>query len=933
MSIKARLIVIFLAFSLIPAVFIGLLLLENGRRYIETNTLSNLGSIAVTKKAQLLEFLQTKKERAEIFASDGRVAESLARMRGMDGEEALMEGRALGEYLSEEKLPLDEEIIEIHVLDLSGKVAASTDQDFMGMDESREPYFRTGLEKSNIQQAGVHYHAGRLHYFIPVSAPVTSGAEVVGVLMNGYSITLTDELVSGERLERLGDEPSEIERRAGVDIFIVNQEGLLLTSSRKAPELKPLEETINTFPVEACLERSIDALGMWVDKVGRSVWGASECINIQDGPRWVLVVEQEESYAVAPLKYVNYIILLVGASVAVVAVFISYSTALAITRPVERLKKGAEAFATGNLDYRVGIAGKDELAALSRSFDRMAEDLKGVTASRDELARETNERKRAIEALKLSETKYRNLVDTSLAGIFRTNFEGDLLFANAALAQIFDFGSPEEMMREGALPRYRDPAAREEFLRGIREKGRVEAFEIEALARTGEVRTVLMSATVLHGVIYGTMLDITDLKRAEEVRREAERSRALSELMEATANVVTDYQGMLDTVASYIGDLVRVPCVIRLLSEDGKWLEPAAVYHPEKGLREGMKDFIVSNPQRADEGAGGRVMSEGRQLSIGSPGEIRKTIRPEYRPVMERLGIKSALVTPLRSGGRVIGLVACFRPWEGESFTGAEKLLLRDLADRAALAISIARLFRETRSYAKELERSNAELQNFAYIASHDLKEPLRTIDGYLKLIERKYAGSLDEEARKRIAFASSGAARMQRIIDDLLEYSRITTQARAFEPVDTGKVLRDVIENLSAAIKESQAVIHKGELPLVMADHVQLSQVFQNLIANAMKFRDRARRPEISVSASEKAGEWVFTIADNGIGIDRAYLDKVFDLFHRLHGPEYPGTGLGLAISKKVVERHGGRIWVESEPGAGSRFHFTIPKAAFPRE
>lgn len=931
MSIKSRLIILFLAFSLIPAVFIGLLLLENGRRYIERNTLSNLSFLAVTKKAQLLEFLQAKKEIARVFSSDDRIAGTLARMRAMSPPEITIEGRALGDYLRADKRPLDTEIIEIHLLDLSGTVVASTDPDFVGRDESEEPYFRAGLEKSSIQDASLHYHAGLVHHYIPVSAPVLSGGEVMGVLMNGYSITLADELVTGERLERLGDEPSEIERRAGVDIFIVNREGLLLTSSRKAPDLAPLSERILTFPVDECLARSSDALGMWVDKVGKNVWGASECVNIQDGPRWALVVEQEESYAVAPLKNVNYVIFLVGACVAVVAVFISYSTALAITRPIEELRKGAMEFATGNLDYRVGIEGKDELAAFSRSFDKMAEDLKKVTASRDELARETAERVRAIEALRLSETKYRNLVDTSLAGIFRSTFEGELLFANAALARILDFDSPEEMVRAGAMPRYRDPSSRAEFLGILREKGRVDAFEVEGLTKTGEVKTILMSATVLHEVISGTMLDITGLKRAEEVRREAERSRALSELSDAMANVVTDYQGVLDTVAKYIGDLVKVPCVIRLVSRDGKWLEPVAAYHPEKGLREEMRGFIASNPQPSDRGVGGRMMSEGRQFSFGSPEEIWKTIRPEYRAAMERLGIRSALVTPLRSEGRVIGLIACFRPDEGESFTPAEKLLLQDLADRAALAISIARLFRETRSYARELERSNEELQNFAYIASHDLKEPLRMIDGYLRLVERKYAGSLDEEARKRIAFASAGAARMQKIIDDLLEYSRVTTQARPFEPVDTGEVLDEVLGNLTVAIKESRAAIEKGELPRVMADPVQLSQVFQNLLANAMKFREKARRPEIRVFAVEGEGEWVFTIADNGIGIDPAHLDKVFDLFQRLHGPEYPGTGLGLAISKKVVERHGGRIWVESEPGAGSSFHFTIPKTAFP--
>jgi len=931
MSIKSRLVIILFTFSLIPATFIGLLMLENSRSSIERNTLSALDLIAELKKAELLEFLHAKEERAVDFSSDERVREGLkAIQRAGSSAKRLQAGRELGGYLNSVKMPLDDEIIEVHVLDVTGKVVASTDYDFIGRDESSEPYFREGKKAGFIQDVSLHSHGGRRHHYIPVSAPVMEGGEALGVLMNGYSVRLADDIMSGERLKNLGKKPAAaFERLPGLDIYLVNGSGLLLTGSRRFPQALPIETRVDTRPVAECLSAGRDMYGSWTDLSGAPVWGASDCFTHEGGLKWTLIVEQDESQALSMLRGMDYLVFVIVLSAAVVAGFISYATALSITRPIGDLKKGASILATGNLDYRIRSREEDELGGLAKSFDDMAEDLKRVTASRDELARETAERRRAIEALKISETKYKNLVETALVGIYRGNFKGDLLFANSALAAMFEFDSPEEMTRAGMMPRYREKAAREEFLKSLRERGRVEAFEFEAVTKKSRVKTMLISATILGDVISGTVLDITELRRARELRREAERSKALANIDDALANVVTDYQRVLDTIANYIGDLVRVPCAIRLISEDGRWLEALAFYHPDPAMREVLSDFIASNPLPADSGLWGQVVRDGAQAS-GLPDEVFKDIKPEYHPMVERLGIRSVLVTPLRAEGRVIGVVTCFRPGDMESFTADEMVLIQDLADRAALSISVARLIREIRSYSAELERSNTELQQFAYVASHDLKEPLRMIDGYLKLLDKKYAEKLDENAKKYIGFASSGIARMQGIIDDLLEYSRVSTRARAFEHTDADAVLSEALENLSVLIKESGAKIERDRLPVVTADPVQLSQVFQNLVANAIKFRQKERIPGIRISVRERALEWLFAVADNGIGIDPKYREKVFEIFQRVHGQDFPGTGIGLAICKRVVERHGGRIWVDSEPGAGSTFYFTIPKRDF---
>ncbi len=226
-----------------------------------------------------------------------------------------------------------------------------------------------------------------------------------------------------------------------------------------------------------------------------------------------------------------------------------------------------------------------------------------------------------------------------------------------------------------------------------------------------------------------------------------------------------------------------------------------------------------------------------------------------------------------------------------------------------------------------ELARSNLELRQFAYIASHDLQEPLRAISGFTELLQKRYQGQLDERADKYISFITEGSLRMQHMIQDLLLYSRVETQAHEFEKIDSNASLEQAVANLRVSIQENNPIITNDPLPEIIADGEQITLLFQNLIGNAIKYHKPNVTPTIHLSAQKDKENWLFSVADNGIGIDEKYADRLFKIFQRLHTRnEYAGTGIGLAICKRIVERHSGTIWVKSKPGEGATFYFTIP-------
>jgi PAS domain S-box-containing protein len=378
----------------------------------------------------------------------------------------------------------------------------------------------------------------------------------------------------------------------------------------------------------------------------------------------------------------------------------------------------------------------------------------------------------------------------------------------------------------------------------------------------------------------GTGSDITDALEAEHRadqthRKLAERTRELERVLDNMTNGIIFYDA--DE---------------KLLVYNKRFLEifnfPAERMRPGLTITEMMDISIAAG--NYDGSGRNREEIVGERLAFA-----RQRGRVEFTKVLANGRVVAAVQQPLPEGGLV--------------------LTYSDISER--------------KRYERELERSNAELEQFAYVASHDLQEPLRMVASYCQLLQRRYKGKLDQDADEFIGYAVEGAQRMQRLINDLLAYSRIGQKGTAFEPVVLSEVVEAALANLRIAVDEAGATVETGNSPTVRGNRTQLTQLFQNLIGNAIKFR-RDEPPVVRIAAHpQHDGATHIVVEDNGMGIEPEYLDRVFLIFQRLHERgRYPGTGIGLAVAKKVVEHHGGRIWIESTPGQGSRFHLTLPSA-----
>jgi PAS domain S-box-containing protein len=555
-----------------------------------------------------------------------------------------------------------------------------------------------------------------------------------------------------------------------------------------------------------------------------------------------------------------------------------------------------------------------------------------LARSNQELKSQIAERQRMEAALAAERDLIRALLDTIPDRIYFKDRQSHFLRINKSMASVFKLASPNEALGKSDFDFFdRDHAQRayadeQEIMRTGRPLIDREEKETWPDGTTTWVSTTKQTLHDKSGNIVGTFgisRDITPRKRAEHrVAMQYQVARVLA----ISTSVGNAAPRLLEEISSCPGWDVGA---MWLVDKSARLLRCLDLWNT-RGVK--VAEFIEATRKTTFPpglGLPGRVWAGNAPTWIPDV-----TIDSNFPrgPVASKVGLHSACAFPIRGAeNEVLGIIEFFSP-RIEQPDDELLQMLAAVGSQIGQFIERKRMEQALGEKAQELQRSNNELEQFAYVASHDLQEPLRMIASYTQLLERRYKDQLDADARQFISYAVEGAGRMQALINDLLAYSRVGIRPRQFAPIDSAEVLRRALKNLEVAIEESEAKITSTALPVVVGDLTQLTQLFQNLIGNGIKFR--GEKPAIIHVSAELQGEgaaqeWHFTVRDQGIGIEPQYFERIFVIFQRLHSrEEYPGTGIGLAVCKKIVERHGGRIWVESEPDKGSAFHFTIPKA-----
>ena len=547
----------------------------------------------------------------------------------------------------------------------------------------------------------------------------------------------------------------------------------------------------------------------------------------------------------------------------------------------------SEGRAMSTLEYTLVTVDGRELEAESSSaalYDSQG-DLTGFVS----VSRDVTQRKAMQEELEESSEKLLTVIESIGDMLFITDQELNLVNVNQVAARMLGFDDKEQLSGTNIIDAVADKdrnrfavdmgkALTNKFIKDVQGYTLVTThggeFDVEA-----NTEILLDSAGMSAGLVI-TARDVTERKLMQEaLRLSEEKLRTMFESMR-DGIVLTDVAGIIIEVNE---------AAIRMHGHTDK--SAMVGRHGIELVAERDHDRVLESAAKQTKGESPKELSETHTL-VRADGT-------EFESESSRSVLRD-------SAGKVVGFIA------------AE----RDVTERKLMQEKLQNAL-------EELKRSNTELQQFAYVASHDMQEPLRMVSSYLTLLARRYKGKLESDGDEFIEFAVDGANRMQGLIEALLLYSRVNTRGQPPEPTECEDVLKQTLNNLQVAIEEKDAEVTHDPLPGIMADRIQMVQLFQNLIGNGIKFQAEGQRPHVHVSAEDAEDDWLFSFRDNGIGIDPQFNERIFTIFQRLQARgEYPGTGIGLSVCKRIVERHGGRIWVESEAGKGATFKFTLPKS-----
>jgi PAS domain S-box-containing protein len=915
-----------LAFVLYAAVLLAVVALSaynSGRASLRSATISELLSTAIEKQGALDAWVEEKQKDIAILAADPAtvaIAEALRQAPAGSPERR----SAHDQWLTEVQPRVDGgEFMDLMFIEpQAGLVLAATDPAEEGEFMEDQPFFVNGKVGPYVQNLyySVAFQGPAMTAAAPLRAP---DGKLIGVLSGRLDMAEMTAIIS---------------RRTGLhqtdDAFLVNTSSLFATQARFIGAPAVLQLGVHTEAVNRCLTESSGVVDQ-PDYRGLPVIAVFQWLPER---QLCLIVKMDQAEAYAPAVAFGKTVAAISALALLVAALLAVVLARSLTRPILALQAGAARFGAGERGLRMRSAGKDEIGDLSREFDRMAAALSQQEQALRDHARTLDEQVQVRTAeVRAGEARYLSLFENMLEGLAycRMVFDGErpsdfiYLDVNQAFEKLTGLKDVVGRKVSEIIPGIQEanPELFEIYGR-VSRGGRSERFEsyVEGLG-------IWFSISVYspgHGHFIAVFDNITERKQAEAAaQRHAEKLEALNRL----APIVSGSLELDEVYDGFVAELRRLmhvdrTSITRLDEARENWMIVRQWTTVEPALLPGSWHTL-------DRSMFGEVVRTGQPL-------LESPIDPDGRwvesPRFRDEGMQSLIIVPLMVKDRVIGTVSVATR-SAHALSEADLELLVPMAAQLALAVENVRLYEKEREYAAlleqrvaartaELEDANRELEAFSYSVSHDLRAPLRAVDGFSRILLEDHADSLNGDARRYLDLVRSSTQQMGRLIDDLLAFSRLSRQELVRHPIQPASLARQALEQLEPERAGRSVEVVIDDMPEASADPSLVRQVYVNLLANALKFT-RTRSPaHIRAGSLRQNGTQVYFVRDNGVGFDMAYVGKLFGVFQRLHrSEEYEGTGVGLAIVQRIVHRHGGLVWAEGAIDQGATVFFTLPE------
>lgn len=918
-SLRIKVVLLLIVIAIVPAVVIGYLAFQSGREALEDDIINHLTSVAVLKRQavnKLLEELETDVVR---IATSPYLIDNASNLLKRTEEQsdttlwyvrskAFLEAESMGEV----------DLFELFVMNLEGKVVVSTDSEQEAKYRSKNVYFMKGKEGAFVHN--VYYSLTLGGPALTISAPIRDDSgELIGTLAGRADLQTLSETM--EQYSGLGETG---------DTYLVNTYSFFVTEPRFG-EGYALKKAVHTAGVKECLKGK-SGVGLYRDYRDVPVVG---CYTWIEERELALLTEMDQSEAFAPIYTLRFIIIIVVAAIAIASAVAGFFLASLITKPIRSLATTAYMVGRGDLTQRLKIASEDELGQLAGSFNKMTDDLAKTTTSIENLNKEITERKQMEEALRQSEARYRALFEQKLDGVVVIDETMKVLLANQAAVEMFGFDSVEELLEFNPLDLI--PSEERERVLTIMAKDMFEndlrqVNEFRLIKKAGEEIWISAIGTPIEyqGKVAGltSFRDITEHKQAEE------RIKHLNLTLSAIRNVnqlITREKDRDKLLKGICDNLIMTRgynnAWIALLDESEK-----LVAYAEAGLSKGFVPMIERLKL-------GKLTTCGRQALEQS--EVVVTRDPTSTctdcPLLEKYVGQGALTIRLEHDEKVYGLLnACIAT---DFITDEEITLFKEVTRDVGSALHAIELEAERRQIEKKLAQEHRQLEaanraksEFLSSMSHELRTPLNAIIGFSELLLDGVPGEINDEQRECLSDIFGSGQHLLNLINDVLDLSKV--EAGKIELKIESMNLTDVIDGILQTVKpmvdknrhKIEVSVEEG-LPQVRADKSRLRQIFLNLLSNAIKFTPRGGKLGIEAGSE---GDWCqVSVVDSGIGIRKEDQEQMFEVFTQaetLPDGNREGTGLGLALTRHFVELMGGRIWVESEYGKGSKFTFTLP-------